>query len=429
MTGRTNRTGAPRRATVVALAVGLVAAASAACTGGGRHEVTIFGPEVDAELERMQAVMADFSDRTGIPVTVEGTRDFEDEIGGRIDAGDPPDIALFPQPGRISDLRDDLLPLRHELARSVESDFPDDLTDLVRFDGELWAAPVKIDLKSLVWYSPARFRAAGYTVPRTFDDFLALADRMALDHHPPFCVGIESGEASGWPLTDWIEDFVLRVAGPDVYDRWAAHEIPFDDPAIVRAAEMVFDLWAAKDHVYGGLEGAAVTGFADAGLPVLDGGCMMYRQSNFYMIDWPAGTTFGPDGDIDAFRLPGSSRYPDIALSGALFATTFGRSPETVETMAFLASADFADAMARQPTGGFLSGNRGVDISLYPDVLSRSFAEILRDADPVRFDASDLMPGVVGSGTYWTAAVDITTGTKSVAEAFAEVEANWPDDV
>jgi len=191
---------------------------------------------------------------------------------------------------------------------------------------------------------------------------------------------------------------------------------------------MVFDLWAAQDHVYGGLDAAAVTGFADAGLPVLDGNCMMYRQSNFYMIDWPDGTTFGPHGDINAFQLPGSSRYPHIALSGALFATTFGRSPETVETMAFLASTDFADAMASQPTGGFLSGNRRVDISLYPDVLSRSFAEILRDAEPVRFDASDLMPGVVGSGTYWTAAVDITTGNRSVADAFAEVEANWPDD-
>ena len=408
------------------LVLGLLAAGTA-CVGEERDEVTIFGPEVGPELEHLQAVLAEFSDRTGISVVAEGSRDFEDEVGGRLAAGDPPDIAMFPQPGRVREVRDDLLPLQDDLARSVDADFPPDLTDLVRIDGELWAVPVKVDLKSLVWYSPARFRAADYAVPRTFDAFLDLADRMAADGHPPFCVGIGSGEASGWPLTDWIEDFLLRTEGPEVYDQWVAHEIPFDDPRVVRTAERVVDLWSPEGYVFGGMDAAAVTGFADAGLPVLQGECMMYRQANFYAVNWPAGTTFGPDGDIDAFSLPGSTEHPEIVLSGGLYATAFGRSPETVRVLEFLASAEFANAMARQPSSGFLSGNRRVDVDLYRDDLNRSFAEILRTADPVRFDGSDLMPGEVGSGTYWSAAVDITSGTKDVATAFAEVEDNWPD--
>ena len=414
-----------RQLTARFVALGLVAAA--ACGGGGDEPVTIFGPEVGPELESMQAAFDTFTEESGIEVEVQGTRDFEAEIGPLVAGGTPPDIALFPQPGRVREFAGELRPLVDAVVTTAGENFDPGLTDVATIDGDLMAVPVKSDVKSLVWYSPAVFAAAGYDVPRTFDDFLALTDRMMADGNPPFCIGIESGDASGWPMTDWIEDFMLRTAGPDVYDRWYTHQIPFDAPEVVEVAQVVADLWSQDGFIYGGRDAATVTSFADAGLPLLDGECMMHRQANFFAANWPEGTELGPDGHVDAFYLPGSDEHPGILLTGGMYAAAFGDDDDVAGVMAFVASTEFANARAQQGTG-FLSPNRNMDVEMYQDELTRHFGEILATAGPVRFDASDLMPGAVGSGAFWRAAIDITSGAEDVATAFAEVEELWPPD-
>jgi alpha-glucoside transport system substrate-binding protein len=211
-----------------------------------------------------------------------------------------------------------------------------------------------------------------------------------------------------------------------VYDDWVNHEIPFDDPDVVEVGEYVIDLWSKEGAVFGGLQNVAATPFAEAGLPLLDGDCFMHRQGNFYAANWPDGTEIGEDGEVNAFYLPGSDDNPNITLTGGIYAASFSDRPEVEETMKFLASTDYADA--RAPVGGFLAPNKNVDPSLYPTEIEASFAEILSAAEPVRFDASDLMPGAVGAGSFWSAAVDITTGAKDVQTAFSEVEDSWPSD-
>jgi alpha-glucoside transport system substrate-binding protein len=343
-----------------------------------------------------------------------------------VDGGDPPDIAMMPQPGKVADFQDDLVTLPDDIVETMGENFDPVWTDLVSFDGEVKAIPAKADLKSLVWYSPAAFEEGGYEIPTTQDEFLTLMETMAADGNTPLCVGLGSDAATGWPMTDWIEDYMLRLKGPDVYDQWYSHEIPFDDPDVVEVGEYVYDLWATEGYVYGGLQNAAATPFSEAGLPLLEGQCQMYRMGNFYAANWPEGTELGPEGQVDAFFLPGSEDEPNITLSGGIYAAAFSDRPEVIETMRFLASTDYADA--RAPVGGYLSPNQNVDTSLYPTELEQNFGQILADASPVRFDASDLMPSAVGTGSFWTAAVDITTGAADVPDAFAEVEASWPSD-
>ncbi len=386
--------------------------------------VTIFGSEVETELQGNQDAFDQFTEDTGITVEVSGDRSFETQIGTQIDGGDPPDIALFPQPGKVTDFADDIIALPDDVVSEVEANFDPGFTDLVEIEGELKGIPLKADLKSLVWYSPAQFEENGYEIPETFEDWLALADTMAADGNTPFCIGLGSDDATGWPFTDWVEDFMLRLKGPEVYDQWYQHEIPFDDPEVVEVGEAVYDLWSQEGYVYGGVENVAATPFADAGLPLLDGSCMMHRQGNFYSANFPDGTTYGPDGDIDAFYLPGSEENPNITLSGGNYAAMLVDRPEVVEVMNFLASEEYASA--RAPAPGFLSPNKNVDTSQYPDEFTAGFGEILAAGDPVRFDASDLMPGAVGAGSFWSAAVDITTGAKDVPTAFGEVEQSWP---
>lgn len=408
----------------------LVLVTATGCPTEQDDVVTIFGPETDEELAALQAVFAEFSEETGIAVEVEGSRQFESEIGSRIAAGNPPDVALFPQPVRVREVADDLRPLPEQVQESIVEDFDADLLDLVRTDpaSASLAVPTKSDLKSLVWYNPSAFDELGYEVPTTFEELLALADQMMADGHPPFCVGLASGAASGWPATDWVEEFLLRLEGPEVYDQWIAHDIAFDDARVVQAAEMVFSRWSQEDYVFGGPNAAAVTNFQHAGWPLLDGECMMHRQANFYRAYWPEDADIGPDGNAYAFRLPGSADHPNVLLTGGLYAAPFGQGRDVERVVEFLASKDYANAMAQQATGGFLSPNKQVDVSLYRDTLTQEFGEILlEDRNEVRFDASDQMPSAVGSGTFWTAVVDVTVGAEDVPTAFGQVEANWPD--
>jgi alpha-glucoside transport system substrate-binding protein len=426
-----------RAAMAVGLALSLMATACAdddssndASTDAGSDSdlsgktVTIFGSEVESELQGNQDAFDPFTEETGIKVEVSGDRSFETQIGTQIDGGNPPDIALFPQPGKVNDFNEDIIALPDDVVAEVDKNFDPGFTDLVKFDGDLKAVPLKADLKSLVWYSPQAFKDGGYAVPTTFEGFLTLADDMAADGKTPFCIGIGSDDATGWPFTDWVEDFMLRMKGPEVYDEWYKHEIPFDDPDVVEVGESVYDLWSKPGYVFGGVQNVAATPFADAGLPLLSGDCMMHRQGNFYSANFPDGTTFGPDGQIDAFYLPGSDENPHITLSGGNYAAALRDAPEVMAVMKYLASDEYATA--RAPAKGFLSPNKNVDTSQYPDALTQSFGEILASGDPVRFDASDLMPGAVGADSFWTAAVDITTGAKDVKTAFTDVEGTWP---
>jgi alpha-glucoside transport system substrate-binding protein len=426
-----------RAAMAVGLALSLMATACAdddssnnASTDAGSDSdlsgktVTIFGSEVESELQGNQDAFDPFTEETGIKVEVSGDRSFETQIGTQIDGGNPPDIALFPQPGKVNDFNEDIIALPDDVVAEVDKNFDPGFTDLVKFDGELKGVPLKADLKSLVWYSPQAFKDGGYAVPTTFEGFLTLADDMAADGKTPFCIGIGSDDATGWPFTDWVEDFMLRMKGPEVYDKWYKHDIPFDDPDVVEVGESVYDLWSKPGYVFGGVQNVAATPFADAGLPLLSGDCMMHRQGNFYSANFPDGTTFGPDGQIDAFYLPGSDDNPHITLSGGNYAAALRDAPEVMAVMKYLASDEYASA--RAPAKGFLSPNKNVDTSQYPDALTQSFGEILASGDPVRFDASDLMPGAVGADSFWTAAVDITTGAKDVKTAFTDVEGTWP---
>ena len=145
----------------------------------------------------------------------------------------------MPQPGAIPDLVDtgSLVSLE-DLGFDIDelNDlFGESFVALGEYNGEHYGIPTNINLKSMVWYPKAAFDEAGYTVPETWDDLIALSDQIKADGSTPWCVGFESGGATGWPATDWMEDIMLRTAGGDVYDQWVAHEIPFNDDAVVHA--------------------------------------------------------------------------------------------------------------------------------------------------------------------------------------------------
>ncbi|MBC8092269.1 MAG: carbohydrate ABC transporter substrate-binding protein [Pseudonocardia sp.] len=381
---------------------------------------------------------AAFENCTGATIAYEGSKEFEAQLPVRIQAGSPPDIAYIPQPGLLSTLVQDspgaVLPVPPAVATNVDQYYPETFREAGSVDGTLYAAPLGSNVKSFVWFSPAAFEAKGYTVPTTWDDMVALSDRIVADGGVPWCAGISSGEATGWPLTDFLEDAMLRENGPDVYDQWVSHEIPFNSPEVTSALDRVGSILKNPTYVNGGLgdvSSIATTTFQDGGLPILDETCYMHRQANFYAANFPEGTDISENGEAYAFPLPAiDAAAPETILVGGEFVAAFTDRPEVQAFQAFLSSPEWSNAKAAAGTAlgqsGWLSANSGLDASTLSSPIDQLSVEVLQDpANEFRFDGSDLMPGAVGSASFWTGMTNWITG-QSTQESLTFIEQSWP---
>jgi len=397
--------------------------------------VTVFGPESsDVEAGAFQAALDLFAAKNDMTISYTGARDFSDQINVQVAGGNPPDIGVLPQPGKLADFANQgaLVPLSDELTAKVQSTTPEGLWSLGNVDGVQYGIPTKADLKSLVWYQPALFAEKGYEVPQSWDELKTLTTDMIANGDTPWCVGIDSGGgATGWPFTDWVEDLVLRYYGGDVYDQWVAGDVKFSDERIVKVFNEIRDLWTQPGATYAAGGTIATTLFGDNGPPLADGTCMMHRQANFFAAFFPEGTVYGPDG-IDVFYFPPVT--PDIrpVLGGGVYPVAFRDAPEVMAVMDYMASADYANARQRlqklangggAALSGFLSPQADADHSLWQP-LEQSFLDILQGAEVFRFDGSDNMPTPVNA-EFWRSATAFVNGDIDATTAAANIDANW----
>jgi alpha-glucoside transport system substrate-binding protein len=290
--------------------------------------VTILGSIRDVEADEMMEAWSYFESCTKATIEYEGTGEFEADMKVRVDGGNAPDIALFPQPGLLSTFAADLKPASEEVSKLATEGWTEDWLNYGTVDGTLYAAPHSSNAKSFIWYSPSYFNDNGYEIPATWDELIALSDQMVEAGIQPWCVGFESGGATGWPGTDWIEDIVLRE-GTDLYDQWASHEIPFNDARIIAAIEKAGTVVTNEEYVYGGTDTINSTPFQEAGHPILDGGCAMMRQASFYGAMWPPETNVAEDGDVFAFRFPETNEGDNTMLVGGEFVAAFSETEAT----------------------------------------------------------------------------------------------------
>jgi len=373
--------------------------------------VTVLGVWGGAEFESFSKAVEPFTEKTGIGMAFETSREQTTVLVARVKAGNPPDLAILPQPGLLADLAKmgALVPLDTFIDMDqLKKDYSQSWIDLGSYEGKLYGIWIKGALKSLVWYSPKAFAAKGYQVPTTWDEMIALSDQIVADGGTPWCIGLESGAASGWPGTDWIEDIMLRTAGPETYDKWVNHEIPWTDPAVKKAWEYFGQIARNEDYVWGGTTGVMATGFGDSPAPLFDSppGCYMHRQASFITSFFPEGVT---EEDYAVFPFPPiDPKWGTPALGAGDVIVMLNDTPQARQFMQYLATAQPAEIWAGR--GGFISPNRGVSLDVYPDDIVRKQAEVLAGAEVFRFDGSDLMPAAVGAGTFWTGVMDYVGG-------------------
>jgi len=392
--------------------------------------VTIFGAIVDEDARRFEASMVPFEEETGIDVQYEGSGDFETLILVRLEGGDPPDIAAHPQPGLLQNFVDQgyVIDLNDWFEEGyLEEQYEQSWLDLGTMNGIMAGVWYRTSPKSLVWYPVPEFEEAGYEIPTTWDEMLALSDQMVADGGVPWCIGIESSGATGWVATDWMEDIMLRTQPVEKYDQWVAGELDFNSPEVKNAAEIMGNIWFNEDYVLGGTAAILTTPFGDAPTPMFDDppSCWLHRQANFITAFFPEGLTAGED--FDFFFLPPSDpeeRPRPVLVAGDIFAAYNDR-PEVRQVMEYLSTGESTKAWLE--SGGFVSPHKDTPLDWYPTETDRGYAEIVADASVVRFDASDLMPGAVGAGSFWSGMVDYVNG-EDLDTVMQSIDESWPEE-
>ncbi|WP_404434098.1 ABC transporter substrate-binding protein [Microbacterium lacus] len=409
--------------------------------GGGGGEggdddnvVTVYGTISGTEAELLEESWAEWEEENDIDIQYEASQEFEAQIAVRAQGGSAPDLAIFPQPGLLADMatRDYLVPAPEEVVANAEEYWSPLWQGFGTVDGTVYGAPLMASVKGWVWYSPATFAENGWEIPTTWDGLKELTAQIAGETGaPPWCVGFGSDAATGWPGTDWIEDVVLRQSGTDVYDQWVTNEIPFTDPQIKSAFDEVASIILNPEYVnagYGDVQSIGTTPFGDPATALASGDCLLHHQASFYdgfIVD--AGATVAEDGDIWAFQTPPFEESGDGAATvtgGGEIVGAFDDSASTQAVQVYLSSPEWANS--RVSLGGVISANKGLDPENASSAILTEAIKLLQDdATTFRFDASDLMPSSVGSGTFWQGMRDWVNGTDTDT-ILEQIEAGWP---
>jgi alpha-glucoside transport system substrate-binding protein len=394
--------------------------------------VTMAGPFTDEDAVKFNAAIADFEAATGIDIQYEGSKEFEASISIRVDGGNPPDIADFPQPGLLANFVADgkVVDVSEFISMDwLQSNYNQSWLDMATMEspnGEIMSGVWhRVNGKSLVWYPKAAFEEAGYAIPQTWDEMLALTDQIAADGDTAWCIGIESGAATGWVATDWMEEIMLRTTSLENYDAWVNGDLPFASDEVKAAAEKMSEIWFNDEYVFGGRAAIVTTFFGDAPTPMFSDppGCYMHKQGNFITSFFPADAVAGEDYDF--FYLPpiDEAYGRPVLVAGDLMAM-FNDRPEVRAVMSYFSSA--ASVESWLAAGGAISPHEDSSLDMYGNDIERGVAEIILNATSLRFDASDLMPGQVGAGSFWSGMTDYIAGTVTLDQAMNEIDAAWP---
>lgn len=400
----------------------------------GDGVVSIYGGYGEAQGAAFQQALTEFGEANGIEITFTQLAAYDTDILVAIESGQEPDIGMWPQPGGLKNLVEYLVPLNTVFDTSVPlGTLVPGWDSLAVVDGELYGLPVSANQKSLVFYNPAAFAAAGLTVPTSEAELKALEAKIVADGLGfPWCAGIESGGATGWAFTDWMEQYVLALHGSDVYAQWIAGDVDFAGPEITAAADLVAARLLAEGQVNGGGVSMATDPFGNTAPLFETGGkaagqCFMLRQGSFITSFMPedvqAEIAAGDYTRLDVFPVPAPEGGQSAVIGGGdLFAVFDGHVDQDVaKVAAFLASPE---VLKYQVATGDLSPHKTFDSSLYPNALSKKIGEALAAAAVFGFDGSDQMPAEV-NGEFWAAGTDFVAGRATWAEAAARIDGKY----
>jgi alpha-glucoside transport system substrate-binding protein len=417
-----------------------LALAAAACggdddSGGGGsttqaqslkgQSIQVYAVWSGSEQANFKQVLDAFTQQTGATVTYTSTGDnMSTVLGSKIEGGAPPDVAMLPQQGLLVQLAKDgsLKKVNADVQAAVDANFAPVWKKLASVDGTLYGVYYKVANKSTVWYRPQAFKDAGISdTPKTWDEFIQDAKTLSDSGVTPVSVG----GADGWTLTDWFENIYLSQAGPDKYDQLSKHEIPWTDPSVTQALETLGQLFGDKNLIAGGSSGSLQTDFTASVTNVFGDNpkAAMVYEGDFVSGVITDSTKSKVGQDALMFPFPAAGAQPAV-VGGGDVAAILKDNPASQAFVKYLASPEAAAIWAK--LGGYASANKNLDLSNYPDPIAKAIGEaVVKAADNVRFDMSDLAPaafgGTVGKGE-WKDLQDFLKNPSNVSGTAAQLE-------
>ena len=381
----------------------------------GDQEAEVFTKQIAAEFER----------RSGIKVLFEGTRDINAILTSRVQAGNPPDIAILPSPGMMVELANDgkLVDLGTVFNMAdFKKDYSQGWIDLGTVNGKLHGLYLKAAIKGLVWYNPATVKSLGVTLPKTVDELLAVSRKAISAGISPWAIGVESGAASGWVGTDWIENIFLRLHGAKLYQDWYEGRLAWSSPEVRKAFEYFGSIVGDPQMVYGGKQYILSTNFGTAHAPLFQtpAKALFHQQASFIQgfikEQFPA---LSAGKDFAFFGFPAIDPQYAKAVEGAGDCVVLlKQSTAAADFMKFMSSVEGQSVWA---STGALSTNRNVPLTAYTDDLTKEAARILNESEIVVFDASDLMPGAMNEA-FWGAIIDFVDNPADLTRILADLD-------
>lgn len=369
--------------------------------GGGGQQLKGQTIEVAAkwtgpEQTNFQQVLSAFEKKTGAKVTYASTGENTDAyLGPRIEANQPPDIAILPQPGLMQQYaqKNQLKPLSAEVTSTIDQNYTPYWKDLGSVDGKAYGVLVKAAYKSIIWYHTTALEDAGVQPPADWAGFVKAAQTVSDAGTTPF--ELAAGSQDSWTLTDWFENVYLSQAGPDMYDKLAKHQIKWTDKSVTQALQTLVQIWGKADWLAGGTAGALQQKFDSSVTDVFgkDKAAMVYGG------DFAAaniGTTNAKVGtDAKVFPFPKAGGTAPAVLGGDT-AVAFKNTKGAMALMQYLASPEAGQVWAKP--GGYISPNKNLKPDAYPDALTKQLVQQLQAAgDAARYDMSDLAPAAFGA--------------------------------
>lgn len=397
--------------------------------GADTGTVFVMGPFRGSEESAFNEVIQDFeAENPDIDVVYSGTSEFETLITVRVEAGDAPDIAAFPQPGAVARFarQGQLVPLWEEAIAKYDENYSPAWKELGSVDGTPYGVFHRVNAKGWIWYNKPDFQAAGYTEPSTWEELMALTEEMKASDRAPWCEGIEAGGATGWKGTDWLENILLRTQPVEVYDQWVAHDLPFDSPEIRSAFDILEQIWMEDGMVYGGPQTIVTTSVPQAAQWLFSDppNCWLHMQGSFVTGFFQEDVQAALDNQVGVFMMPPiDPELPaTLEVGGDQYVVFKGHDrPEVRKFIEFLATVDSTEAWAEQ--GGALFPHKGQDLSLYPTDIERTMAETILEIEAARFDGSDSMVSELNLA-FWKGVTDWVSGNRTLDEALAEIDSS-----
>lgn len=373
----------------------------------------------------------DWAAKNGITITYEQSSNFQTQIVADVKANKSPDIAIFPQPGVLKSLAQQgaIAPLSSQTdVDKIKADIPAGFLDTTTVNGVVYGAPYSMNVKSLYWYNKKVWAEKGYEVPKTHADLMTLINKIKATGSAPVCYGMLSQGATGWPATDWIEDYVLQTDGPDVYDQWVDGKVKFNSPQVKKAFDVYNQIIMAPGNVYGGAKNSVNVNYSTAFNPMFaaNPGCYLGKMGNFITSFFPADVQNNIDSTVGVFETPSVDGQHPVEGGGDLVAA-LTKNDTNVKKVVNELTNDPSFGVASAKTGAFLSPQKGFATSNYPNQVLADVTKIAFNATSFRFDGSDAMPPAVGSGSFWTQMVNYTDGSTTEDAALNAIDKSWPN--